>query len=128
MLCLFDCQLEEHEEYCLRLRERVEELRPILLKIQSREALVEDRIELERLQLNPDRLKNRSANAFAERKREESMVKGVRSLERVTVDLVGMIEAFEGKYGEFEYLGKSYKDVISEQEAVYSEVLSDFAI
>ena len=100
----------------------MEELRPILLKIQSREALVEDRIELERLQLNPDRLKNRSANAFAERKREETMVKGVRTLDRVTAELVGMIEVWEGKYGSFVYHGNSYKDVIAGQEAVYSEV------
>ena len=121
--CFFDCsQLEEHEGYYLRLRERVEELRPILLKIQSREALVEDRIELERLQLNPDRLKNRSANAFAERKREETMVKGVRTLDRVTAELVGMIEEWEGKYGSFVYHGNTYKDVIAGQEAVYSEV------
>ena len=120
--------MEEHEAYYHRLRERVEELRPILLKIQSREALVEDRIELERLQLNPDRLKNRSANAFAERKREESMVKGVRSLERVTGELVGMIEAWEGKYGEFKYLGSSYTDVISRQEAVYNEVFDSLLL
>ena len=100
----------------------MEELRPILLKIQSREALVEDRIELERLQLNPDRLKNRSANAFAERKREESMVKGVRSLERVTAELVGMIEAFEGKYGEFEYSGIRYLDRIARQEETYQQI------
>ena len=115
-------QLEAHEEYCADLRCRVEELRPILLKIQSREALVEDRIELERLQLNPDRLKNRSANAFADRKREETMLKGVRSLEKLTTELIQMIETWESKYGEFEFHGHSYKEIITRQECIYNEV------
>ena len=114
--------MDQYDSYCAQLRERVEELRPILLKIQSREALVEDRIELERLQLNPDRLKNRSANAFAERKREETMLKGVRSLEKLTTELIQMIETWESKHGEFEYSKVRYLDRISKQEETYHQI------
>lgn len=49
-------QVDLHESYCNELRKRVEELRPLLQKIARREAVVQERIELEHLQQNPERL------------------------------------------------------------------------
>lgn len=59
--------MEEHEEYCNILKARVEELRPILSKISKREIIINERIELEHLQLNPERLIARGPNAREER-------------------------------------------------------------
>ena len=50
--------------------------------------MVEDRLALESLQLNPDRLKSRGANSFAERKREEAMRREVKSLDRITTEVI----------------------------------------
>jgi hypothetical protein len=60
-------QVEQHEEYCVALKARVEELRPILQKISRREVVVQERVELEHIMLNPERLKARGPNAREER-------------------------------------------------------------
>jgi HEPN domain-containing protein len=59
--------VEVHETYFNQLRVRVEELKPILLKISRRETVVQERIELEHLQMNPERLTARGPNAREER-------------------------------------------------------------
>ncbi len=56
-----------HEQYFKELRDRVEEMNPILLKISRREGVISDRIELEHLQMNPERLTARGPNAREER-------------------------------------------------------------
>jgi hypothetical protein len=45
----------------------VEELRPLLQKISRREAVVQERVELEHLMQNPERLTARGPNAREER-------------------------------------------------------------
>ena len=46
---------------------RVEQLRPLLLKIAKREAVVEERVELENLMMNPERLTARGPKAREDR-------------------------------------------------------------
>ena len=79
--------MDEHELYFQSLSHRAEELRPLLERISLRESVIEDRLALESLQLNPDRLKSRGANSFAERKREEAMRREVKSLDRITTEV-----------------------------------------
>ncbi len=80
-------QVEEHEAYFNVLKARVEELRPLLQKIARREAVVQERIELEHIMLNPERLKARGPNAREERKREEEMIGRVNKLEKMTKEV-----------------------------------------
>jgi hypothetical protein len=51
---LQDDSVDIHESYFTTLKARVEELRPILLKVSKRESVVQERIELEHLSLNPE--------------------------------------------------------------------------
>lgn len=89
--------------YCCALRKQVDDLRPVLEMIQLREVIVADRVELERIQLNPERLKNRGANAFAERKKEEAMMKGIKSLDKVTREVLTLLDVWEEANGEYRY-------------------------
>lgn len=92
------------------MRARVDELKPILQKIVRREAVVQERIELEHIQLNPERLTARGPNAreercacfylygiiminfrFFHRKREESMSNRVKNLEKLTKEVLDSI-------------------------------------
>ena len=59
--------MEAHEDYATRIRARLEELRPILVKISRREAIVAERIELEQIMLNPERLTARGPKARDDR-------------------------------------------------------------
>jgi hypothetical protein len=69
------------------LRTKVELLRPLLAKIAKREAIVEERVELEVLMQNPERLTARGPKAREDRKREEDMQRRVKSLEKVTKEV-----------------------------------------
>jgi hypothetical protein len=62
-----DSAVDLHESYFAGLRTRVEELRPLLQKISRREAVVQERVELEHLMQNPERLTARGPNAREER-------------------------------------------------------------
>jgi hypothetical protein len=62
-------------------------LRPLLAKIAKREAIVEERVELEVLMQNPERLTARGPKAREDRKREEDMQRRVKSLEKVTKEV-----------------------------------------
>jgi len=50
---LSDAAVDVHESYYSMLRTRVEELRPLLQKIARREVIVQERVELEHIQMNP---------------------------------------------------------------------------
>jgi hypothetical protein len=65
--CLASVQVDAHEAYFNALRTRVEELRPLLQKVTRREAVVQERIDLEHLQMNSERLTARGPNAREER-------------------------------------------------------------
>lgn len=79
--------MDQHEAYFNTLRVKVEELKPILQKVARRETVVQERIELEHLQMNPERLTARGPNAREERKREEGMSTRVRNLEKNTKEV-----------------------------------------
>ena len=59
-------------------------LRPILHKIARREAIIKERVELEHIMLDPERLRARGPKAREDRKREEEMSRRVKSLEKYT--------------------------------------------
>jgi hypothetical protein len=56
-----------HEAYFNVLRAKVDELKPILQKVARRENVVQERVELEHIQMNPERLTARGPNAREER-------------------------------------------------------------
>jgi hypothetical protein len=62
-------------------------LRPLLAKITRRELIVKDRLDLEHLMLNPERLTARGPNAKEDRKKEENMINRVRNLEKLTTEV-----------------------------------------
>ena len=64
---IYITQVDEHETYYLSVKARVEELRPILQRVTRREGVVMERIELEHIQLNPERLTARGPNAREDR-------------------------------------------------------------
>ena len=119
---LDDSSVETHEEYFKSLKARVEELRPLLQKVSRREAVVMERIELEHIQLNPERLKARGPNAREERKREEGMTTRVKNLEKNTKELLLQIKEWERNNGPFIYGGEKYPDRVTQQEAAYTEI------
>ena len=123
VLTLGDTTVEVHEEYFSNLKLRVEELRPILQKITRREAVVQERIELEHLQMNPERLQARGPNAREERKKEEAMAQRVRNLDKVTKELLATAVAWEEAKGmPLTYGGGRFVDRVSEQDEHYVEV------
>lgn len=101
--CLEDSAVDLHEAYFVALRVRVEELKPILLKISRRETIINERIELEHLQMNPERLTARGPNAREERKREEAMTNRVKTIEKLTKEIVNQITTWEEANGPFLY-------------------------
>jgi hypothetical protein len=119
---LEDTAVDKHEGYLNELKARVEELRPLLQKIAKREAIVLERIELEHIQLNPERLTARGPQARQDRKREEGMTTRVKNLEKTTKEILGMISTWEEKHGEFRYAGCSYIDRVAQQDQSYFEI------
>lgn len=53
--------LRKHEDYAASLKDKLHKMQPILNLITKREAILEERTELELLQKDPDRLKGRGA-------------------------------------------------------------------
>lgn len=120
---LGDSTVEVHEEYFTALKVRVEELRPILQKITRREGVVLERIELEHLQMNPERLQARGPNARDERKREEAMAQRVRALDKVTKELLASAATWEeAKNAPLMYAGARFVDRVANQDEHYIEV------
>lgn len=81
-----------------------------------------ERIELEHIMLNPERLKARGPNAREERKREEEMMGRVKYLDKMTKELVSTISAWEDQHGSFKYGSTRYIDTIKRQEESYIEL------
>lgn len=119
---LADSAVEEHELYCVSLKEKVEILRPILSKITRREVIVKERIDLEHLMMHPERLSARGPKAREDRKREEEMSRRVKALEKYTKELLAQIEGWEGQSGApFLYSGERYVDRVNTQEEDYAD-------
>jgi hypothetical protein len=134
--------LDLHEVYYNQIRVRVEELRPLLKIISRRETVIQERIELEHLQLNPERLTARGPNAREERKREEAMTNRVKNLEKLSKEVLHHISTWEESNGPFFYgvrifffpfyyyslnmlyaaQGERYSDRINRQEEEYISI------
>jgi hypothetical protein len=119
---LTEKSIEDHESYLNSLKARLEELKPLLTKITKREAIVAERIELEHIQLNPERLTARGPKAREDRKREEGITNRVKNLEKLTKEILVLIGQWEEKHGEFRYLGESYTSRVSAQDESYFEI------
>eukprot|EP01035_Chromulina_nebulosa_P021145 gene21145-27397_t len=119
---LDDSAVEEHESYFNKLKGRVDELRPVLNKISRREAIVKERIELEHIQLNPERLIARGPNAREERKREEGMTVRVKNLDKITKEILSQIVIWEEQHGPFLFAGERYAERVIKQEENYIEI------
>jgi hypothetical protein len=119
---LEDAAVDEHEAYFGAIRKRVEELRPLLQKVSRRETVVLERIELEQLQQNPDRLTARGPNAREARKREEYMATRVKNIDKITKELLSQIGTWECANGPFVFAGESYAERVSLQDEHYIEI------
>ena len=84
---LEDSAVEEHDQYYQKIKLKAEKLRPLLAKITRRELIVQDRLDLEHLMLNPERLTARGPNAKEDRKKEETMSNRVKNLEKLTAEV-----------------------------------------
>ena len=117
-----DSSVEDHELFCVSLKDKVDVLRPILHKIARREAIIKERVELEHIMLDPERLRARGPKAREDRKREEEMSRRVKSLEKYTKELLHQIEQWEEQSGSpFLYSGERYVDRVNAQEEEYAE-------
>jgi len=115
-------QLAEHEEYFATLKARVELLRPLLQKVSRRETWVQERIQLEALQMNPERLTARGPKAREDRKKEEVMTNNVKKLDKLTKELKKSLEEWEtANDQEFMFAGDRYIARMTQQDADYIE-------
>ena len=120
--CVTEEILAEHEQYYATLKGRVELLRPLLQKVSRREAWVQERLQLEALQMNPERLTARGPKAREDRKKEEHMQSNVKKLEKLTKELRKSIMEWEDTNSEhFVFAGVRYVERIDQQEAEYVE-------
>ena len=115
-------QVDKHEAYFSTMRAKVEVLRPLLQKIARREVIAQERIELEHIQMNPERLSARGPNAREDRKREEVMHTRVKNLDKITRELMQQIQQWEAENGPFYYGGELYSDRVTKQEDTYIEI------
>lgn len=119
---LADSAVEEHELFCVSLKEKVDVLRPILSKISRRECVVKERVELEHIMQHPERLSARGPTAREDRKREEEMSRRVKGLEKYTKELLIQIEAWEEQSASpFLFAGERYVDRVNAQEEEYAD-------
>jgi len=119
---LEDAAVDDHESYHTSLKVKAEEMRPLLQKIVRREGIVQERIELEYIQLNSDRLTERGPNAREKRKKEEGMTVRVRNLEKQTKELLQQVQSWEDAHGPFYYKGERYTARVADQEDRYTEI------
>jgi hypothetical protein len=90
--------------------------------VARREGIIQDRVELEHIQLNPERLTARGPSAREDRKKEEAMARGVKTLEKCTKELLAHIATWEEVNGPFTYAGECYTDRAVQQEEQYVEI------
>ena len=127
---LTDELLAKHEEYVGALNAKLEKMQPILDLIQRREAIIEERVELEVLQRDPDRLKGR--NATKQLMKEEKMTRRVKKeLPKITQHLDKILKEWyvankpsqtdeddvrDEDLGHFMYKGLPYLKTMKDQE------------
>jgi protein regulator of cytokinesis 1 len=90
---LTDELLAKHEQYVGALNAKLEKMQPILDLIERREAIIEERVELDLLQKDPDRLKGRNAS--------KQLLKEEKMMRRVQKELPKITEHLERKLKEW---------------------------
>jgi protein regulator of cytokinesis 1 len=115
--------LEKHEEYIQLLNSKLEHMRPILRIIERRECIIRERMELEELQKDPERLQQRGAAMTRQLMEEEKMAKRIkRELPKLTQMLDEKLQEWKNMNGEdFKYRGNVYLKVIEEQEEEWQQ-------
>lgn len=115
--------LDKHEEYIQLLNSRLEQMRPILRIIERREAIIRERMELEELQKDPERLQQRGAAMTRQLMEEEKMAKRIkRELPKLTQMLDEKLQEWKNTNGEdFKYRGKVYLHIMEEQEEEWQQ-------
>ena len=125
-----DSLLEEHERYIVFLKQKLEQLQPILRFIDRREEIIKERIEYEELQRDPERLRNRGAALSKQLMKEEKMSR------RIKRDLPKYTEALEKKLNEWErennelffYRDERYLDTMKRQEVEWYNYKENIAL
>lgn len=104
--------LIKHEDYAVALKSKLSKMQPILDLIAKREAIIEERIELELLQKDPERLKGRGAT--------KQLMKEEKMNRRVTKELPKITHMLE------ETLQRWYVENKDEQQAMQNVDLGHF--
>lgn len=114
-----DDLLWAHDSYIKTLKKRFSEMQPILKLIERREIIVEERIEYEKLQQQPDRFHQAGAKLTRQLMAEEKMAKRIkRELPKVTDMLEEKLKQWEDDHDEeFLYDGEAYSKRMEQQEA-----------
>lgn len=115
----FDDQLlEAHEAYIQTLQTRMEQMRPILRLIERREVVLQERLQYEDLQKDPERLTQRGAALTKQLMAEERMaIRIKKELPKLTERLTEVLNEWKEVHQEdFQYRGEIYTEVMRRQE------------
>lgn len=115
--------LEQHEEFVSSLKQKLEQMRPILNLIGRREEVLKERMEYEQLQKDPERLQQRGAALTKQLMKEEKMSRRIKKdLPKYTQVLrKKCIEWEQTHSSQFMYKDKSYLELMEEQEEQWKE-------
>jgi len=110
--------LAEHEEFIKVLKSRLEQMRPLLIMIEKREAIVSERMEYEGLQKDPERFQQRGSALTKQLMKEEKMSRRIKKdLPKYTEHLEKKLKDWAETNNEsFLYKGEAYMCTIKRQE------------
>lgn len=110
--------LSEHENYILFLENRLEVMRPILTMIGKREEIIEERMEYDELQKDPERLQQRGSALTKQLMKEEKMSKRIKKdLPKYTEHIEKKLKEWQDLHGDpFLYKGEPYLEIMRQQE------------
>lgn len=110
--------LAEHEGFIKVLKSRLEHMRPILVMIEKREAIVSERIVYEELQKDPERFQQRGMALTKQLMKEEKMSRRIKKdLPKYTEHLEKKLKDWAETNNEpFLYKGEAYICTIKRQE------------
>lgn len=111
-----DGLLQEHEDLIEELGQKLEEMRPLLDLIQKREAIIQERMELEKFHKDPSRLQQRGA--VQQLMKEEKMTNRVNKLlPKYSDHLNRKLKEWQKSHGEpFVYKGEDYLVKMKQQD------------
>ena len=114
--------LDKHEEYIRALQGRLEHMKPILKMIKHREDIIQERMEYEELQKDPNRLQQRGASMTKQLMKEEKMARRIKSLPKLTRELEEKLKDWkETNYEDFQYHSEKYLDIMQRQEEEWQQ-------